>query len=93
MFAIIGQHSIVLANTIADGFQGTVRKNVTFDPIPEDYDLWPEGSEAPQHILGEFENEPGHYRLFKYARDLRGSGFRLTGKYFGGLVAVYPRSR
>jgi hypothetical protein len=91
MLAIISEFSILFANTVAEGFCGTIRENVKLDPIPEDYDVWADGNEAPQHILGESESEPGHYRLFKYERDIRGSGFRPTGRTFGGIYDVYPR--
>jgi hypothetical protein len=91
MVAVIGPHSIAFANVVADGFHGTIREHVKLDPIPEDYNVWEDGDEAPQQILGESESEPGHYRMFKYEREIIRSGFRRTGKNFGGLFDVYPR--
>lgn len=90
MIAILNEHSIAFANKVAEGFDGTTRQNVKLDPLPEDYDAWPDGAEMPQQVLAESESEPGHYRLFKYEREIRVSGFRSTGRNFGGVFDVYP---
>lgn len=90
MIAIINDRSIAFANEAVAGFDGTICQNVKLDPLPEDYDAWPDGAEMPQQVLAESESEPGHYRLFKYEREIRGSGFRPTGKNFGGVFDIYP---
>ena len=90
MIAVITERSIVFANSIAPGYGGRIRQNVKLDLLPEDYDASPDGAEIPQQVLAESETEPGRYRLFKYQREIRGSGFRATGRNFGGTFDVYP---
>jgi hypothetical protein len=91
MIAIISQYSISFANAVNQGFHGIRRDNVMLDPI-ESYDLWPAGDESPLQTLCESESKTGHYHVFQYERQIAGSGFRPTGKNFGGLFDVYPRS-
>jgi hypothetical protein len=91
MFAVINRHSIAFAYKLAEEVEGTIRENAKLDPIPEDYDVWEDGDQMPQQILGESKSESGHYRLFKFERDIIGSGFESTGKNFAGVYDVYPR--
>jgi hypothetical protein len=90
MIAVIGQYSIAFANTVVEGFRGQIRENAKLGAIPDDLDQWRNGDEMPQGVRGESQSEPGYYRLFKYEREIRESGFRTTGKNFGGLFDVYP---
>jgi hypothetical protein len=87
--AIFRPFSIAFANTVAEEVTDAVQNNVKLDSIPDDIDEWHHGHERPQHILGESEKEPFHYHLFKFEREIRGSGFKPTGKNFGGLDDTY----
>jgi hypothetical protein len=91
VLAIIGPHSIAFANIVVDAFQGMVQNDVKLDPISEDIDEWGIGDQAPLQMVGESESKLGHYHVFKYEREIQGSGFRSTGKCFGGVYDIYPR--
>ena len=91
MIAIILPTSISFAKSVVEGFSGEIREDVKFDPFPDDYDVWPDGQEAPHNIIGESETDPGHYHLFKYEWEITGSGFRTTGKTYGGSLDVHGR--
>ena len=97
MIAIVNDNSMVFANKLNQrkldkGLNGRIRENVRLCPVPDDLNDWPEGSEAPQAIVGKSETEPDLYRVFKFESELEGSGFRSTGKHYGGAVDVYPKS-
>lgn len=90
MIAIIKTTTFDFANEVPDRFTGPIKKDVTLDPIPDNLNDWPDGGEAPEAIVGESASQPGRYRVFKYRRDLVGSGFVSTGKLFGNLYMIYP---
>ncbi len=97
MIAIVNDNSMVFANKLSqrnldEGFNGSILKNVRICRVPDDLNEWPDPSEAPQAIVGKSETEPDLYRVFKFESELEGSGFRSTGKHYGGVVDVYPKS-
>ncbi len=65
-----------------------VQEGVELD-IPFNYDTWPDGEESPEQILCTSVENPLHYKLFKYRRDINPAEFQPTGKNFGG---IYSRS-
>ncbi len=83
------RNSIIFANDVADEVTDLVQKNVRLDPIPDDINDWPDGDERPQCILGQSESDPCHYHLFKFEREIRGSGFKPTAKNFAGFCNIY----
>jgi hypothetical protein len=89
MFAIFNKHTIDFANEVPAGFKGTFRTNVTLE-IPDDFDEWPDGAEAPQRVIGESVGKPGNYRMFIYERDMARSGYWSTGKTLGNQYMIYP---
>jgi hypothetical protein len=93
MIAVIGEFSICFTNTVVEGFDGAFRDGVELDTIPDDLDEWRDGDECPRQVLGESESVPGRYRLFRDERQIGNSGFRPTGKNFGGVFDVYPPKR
>jgi hypothetical protein len=91
MKAAISENAIAFAATVNPSFCGTIQEDVIFDGEPDGVDDWESGDEMPDQVLGESESKSGYYRLFKYARDIIGSGFRPTGKNYGGCYDDYPR--
>jgi hypothetical protein len=74
---------------LADRPEGTewpVEEGVGLD-IPANYDLWPEGSQAPEQILCVSTSDPKHYKLFKYSSDINPNEFTPTGMSFGGVFS------
>ena len=72
---------------IRDDLGGEAREGVTLD-IPPNVHRWPDGQAAPQAILGVSLVDPGHYRVFKYARDIDPADFRPAGLDWGMLPSA-----
>jgi hypothetical protein len=57
-----------------DGYKGNVTEGVTLD-----YDMavhaWPDGQPAPEVCVGRAPDDPTHYKVFKYRRDLQAAGY------------------
>jgi hypothetical protein len=69
-----------------DGFTGAVIEGVSLDYDMNHVHLWPDGHERPEAITGQDPANPKQYKVFKYARDLQGAGFRPvvgTANVFG----------
>jgi hypothetical protein len=81
---------ITFAATIAAGYRGQWREDVTLAPLPPGLDRWPEGRGWPDWTVGVSAADASHYRVFIYASDLEGSGFRSTGMSFGGVFRTFP---
>jgi hypothetical protein len=60
-------------------YRGRFLEGVSLE-IPDDLDDRPEGAEYPDGVLCVEEANPQHFRVFKYEREIRGSGFLPTGK-------------
>jgi hypothetical protein len=60
-------------------YGGRYLEGVTLD-APDDVDQKPEGRSFPDPELCVDASDPRHYRVFKFSRDVPGSGFVPTGK-------------
>lgn len=69
---------------IPKGFEGKYEAGVSLDPPPADLNEWPRGADRPEVILCVAVDDPRHYRVFKYRRDIA-EGFRQTGRNYGGV--------
>jgi hypothetical protein len=56
--------------------------------IPPNVHAWPEGARAPEQILGRSLEDPKHYKLFKYRREIDGTDWEDTGMSFGGTFTA-----
>jgi hypothetical protein len=83
-------NSITFVRSIPRWFQGRFERNVTLDPLPKDLQLWPPGAARPERVLCVARDDPKHYRLFKYGKDVDPNTFIPTGKTF---IGVLPRPR
>lgn len=83
-------NSITFVRAIPRWFEGRYERHVTLDPLPEDLHLWPEGAARPEVVLCVARDDPKHYRIFKYGKDVDRTVFNPTGKNFGGVL---PRPR
>jgi hypothetical protein len=92
MYAVFAQsdRQIVFARVIAAGYRGQWREGVTLAPLPRNLDAWPEGHGWPDRTVGVSVSDTTRYRVFTYASDLEGSGFRSTGMAFGGVFETFP---
>jgi len=80
-----------------DGFAGPVEEGVTIDYDMEAVHRWPDGAERPEACVGRAPDNPKHYKVFKYARDLKAAGHTpAAGKarVFGSwsdYLRMFPR--
>ena len=81
---------ITFARRIAAGYRGQWREGVTLAPLPGGLDGWPEGRGWPDRTVGVSVADGSHYRVFTYASDLDGSGYRSTGMSYGGAFDIFP---
>jgi hypothetical protein len=81
---------ISFAVRIAADYRGQWREGVTLAPLPFGLDRWPEGRGWPDRTVGVSVADASHYRVFTYASDLEGSGFRSTGMCYGGVFEMFP---
>ena len=56
--------------------------------IPPNVHAWPEGTKAPEQVLCRSKEDPKHYKLFKYRREIEGSDWEDTGMNFGGTFSA-----
>ena len=61
-----------------------------FDASEANRNLWPDGKLSPEMVLCVCESDPTHYKIFTYANDVTGTGFRSTGKDYGGVYKTFP---
>jgi hypothetical protein len=92
MYAVFARNGRQIAFTqmIAAGYRGQWREGVTLAPLPRNLDVWPEGHGWPDRTVGVSVSDSTRYRVFTYASDLDGSGFRSTGMAFGGVFETFP---
>jgi hypothetical protein len=92
MYAVLEKihGTITFAGAIAAGYRGQLQEGVTLAPLPRGLDAWPEGHGWPDRLVGVCMANASLYRVFTYASDLEGSGFRSTGMSFGGVMATFP---
>ena len=81
---------ISFAGRIAAGYRGQWREGVTPAPLPRGLDGWPEGRGWPDRLVGVSVADGSLYRVFTYASDMEGSGFRSTGMSYGGVFETFP---
>jgi hypothetical protein len=81
---------ITFAGRIAASFRGQWREGVTLAPLPRGLDGWPEGLGWPDRVVGVSAADASHFRVFAFASELEGSGFRSTGMSFGGVFETFP---
>ena len=81
---------ITFAGKIAPGYRGHWRDGVTLAPLPHGLDRWPEGHGWPDRTVGVSVGDGNHYRVFTYASELAGSGYRSTGMSYGGAFEIFP---
>ncbi len=55
--------------------------------VPMNLFLQSPGAKDPDQVLSQNEDDPLHYKLFKYRDELISSGFRDTGMHFGGTFS------
>jgi hypothetical protein len=48
---------------------------------------WPAGEPPPEQVLCVSTEDPKLYKIFKYAHEVGRTGFRPTGRYFGGIFS------
>jgi len=86
-------HVLTDADPRDDGFTGSVESEVTF--LDNDDFEWPDGAVGPDHVLCVSLTDPKSYRVFKYSKDARPSGFRVIGPNYtyATSYAAYLRSR
>ena len=54
--------------------------------IPEDVHEWPSGADRPEDVLAVARDEPRHFRVFKYRREIDQAQYEPTGMNY----AVVP---
>ena len=61
-----------------EGYTGSVEAGVALesDQPNGETNTWNDGEEAPDASLGRSPNDPKHYKVFKYERDLRAAGYQ-----------------
>lgn len=59
----------------SEGYQGQVIEGVCLDYDMEAVHDWPDGHERPQACVGRSSDNPNHYKVFRYSRDLRKEGY------------------
>jgi hypothetical protein len=57
------------------GYQAEVIEGVTLDYDVEAVHCWPDGQERPDACVGRSPENPRHYRVFRYSRDLQAEGY------------------
>jgi hypothetical protein len=92
MYAVFNRVNgqVTFAGAIAAGYRGQWREGVTLAPLPGGIDGWPERRGWPDRVVGVAVGDASLYRVFTYASDLEGSGFRSTGMSYGGVFATFP---
>jgi hypothetical protein len=92
MYAVFNRMrgQIAFAGAIAAGYRGAWREGVTLAALPRGLDAWPEGHGWPDRVVGVSVSDGSHYRVFVFATDLEGSGFRSTGLSYGGVFETFP---
>jgi hypothetical protein len=95
MFAVFDMmhDRITFAAEIGEGYTGQCQEGVTLAPLPRGLDRWPEGHGWPDRVVGVSLSDAGLYRVFTYASDLAGSGFRSTRMSYGGAFETFPVPR
>jgi hypothetical protein len=78
-------NSITFVYKIPKGFEGRYESGVKLDRPPTDLHIWPQGADRPEVVLCIAEDDPEHYRVFKYGRDIV-KGFRPTRRNYGGVM-------
>lgn len=81
---------ITFACRIVAGYRGQWREGVTLAPLPDGLGGWPEGRGWPDGTVGVSVADGSYYRVFTYASDMEGSGFRPTGMSYGGVCETFP---
>jgi len=69
-----------------EGYRGQVAEGVSLDYDMEAVHAWPDGHERPEACVGQAPDNPNHYKVFRYGRDLREAGYqpvRGTAVVFG----------
>ena len=56
--------------------------------VPPNVNAWPEGVMAPEQILCRSKDDPKHYKIFKYRREVDGEEWEETGLNFGGTFTA-----
>ncbi len=56
--------------------------------IPSNVHAWPEGVKAPDQVLCRSKEDPKHYKLYKYRREIEGTDWEDTGLLFGGTFTA-----
>jgi hypothetical protein len=78
-------NSITFVQEIPEGFEKEYVAGVILDPPPAGLNIWPRGAERPQVVLCVAVDDPKHYRVYKYKRDIA-EGFEQTGRTYGGVT-------
>ena len=88
------RHAIVFAGRIANGFTGRIQEGVTI-AVPDHRALreWTVPPEQEGAVLCIARADPKRYRLYYHLRDIDKSQFIPTGRFFGGIVPIYPPGR
>ncbi len=88
-----GGRTIHFAEAVPPTYEGELERDITVES-PDQLDLahWPDGGEAPSVTVCRSIADPGHYRVFKYASEVKDSGFTPTGYTFGSFWKLFdPR--
>ena len=56
--------------------------------IPSNVHAWPEGVKQPEQVLCRSSEDPKHYKLYKYRREIEGTDWEDTGLLFGGTFTA-----
>ncbi len=59
-----------------DGCRGNVIEGVSLDYNMEAVHNWPDGDDCPEACVGRAVDNPKHYKVFKYSRELMGAGYQ-----------------
>jgi hypothetical protein len=85
---IPGLGSIYFLNGFPKDPEGLEIKLGDWIDIPPNVHAWPEGTKAPEQVLCRSKEDPKHYKLYKYRREIEGTDWEDTGLLFGGTFTA-----
>lgn len=79
-------HAIAFVGERPDESEWEIQEGVQVD-IPSNYDDWPEGTAAPQHILCVSTKDASQFKVFRHPKDINRAEYRPTEMNFGGVFS------
>ncbi len=65
-----------------------VLHDVKLDPIPTDLNIWPDGEVRPETVVCSYRENPDHFRVFKYSKEIDKRRFLPSGRTYGGVYRI-----